>query len=807
MNITESNDKMEHSERNSRSGVGFFILIALSAIFGIMIVMMLSVHSNQVHWMTKNEKDFFSNTVAEAALNVALGELQINPSFRTHYKFAGTASKTRTWEAPVKSAYPMFSKAGDLALSGISNGIYSGQTRNGMFKFKLAPIFGSRENSKTKSLKEASMFAKCEVVACVGSHGNEKEDSYRRITAILEKRCPLYEYLLFDGEMLDLGYGPYNNPNELKGARLYGYQWITFNTTGGRDQGSDIKAAEKIETPGMIRSMRETRVDFVDNTYAKLSPSNDSGKPDKFQSYSGYILDGNTGGKPYKAAYLSKETYLKKVTYLSKYKKGGFIVENDTFEESKWRNPYDPQNPYFEINFGEPNYRQNASSSSEADDEGESAPNEEDEDENSPKKEKSMNANDPPMGGDDGGLNSELARTRGAKMLIYSKVPLRIWGCPDRTTTIFCEKDVVICGDFNHTENTIQDYQTADFLDYKTALKNGRAGKDRVYNKVGAAIISLGRIIIDYSRPTLFAKNEIRPYFFYQFGMSLGPNDAGEKYLLEQVCPVDPYNLKEINGGGSLDPSGSMATFKVINDFNQYSDTFQASSPYYVDKLASLTDFLTPINDGRPHFGIQDEKTRKEFIYEVITHIKNGAGTVKPESLKEIFDFAWNAAMEEEQNSPNENSGAMGVMNGLFDAAVKFTKDEKNRVGIRPPEITINAALVSCVRRSSPWKIGSSNQKVFEEIGNVACENPKMIEYIKSPRFIIQRVFGSEIRLASEEPEYFFNGSYTGKALVRRRIWDKSLAGGKYQPPALFYTHGILSVRDELITRKDFDSF
>ncbi|MBF0544865.1 MAG: hypothetical protein HQM08_10550 [Candidatus Riflebacteria bacterium] len=787
----------------NRSGMGFFILIALAAIFGILIVMMFSVQSNQVLWLSKNEKDFFSNTVAEAALNIALGELEINPCFRTAWHVrTGTGGKL-TWESPVKSYKPSFENCEDLSLAGVNEGVYSGSTRNGMFKFKLAPFFGAKENKNTKSLKEASMFVRCEIVACVGTHGSEKEDSYRRITAILEKRCPIYEYLLFDGELLDLGYGPYDTPNIFRGGRLYGYQWITFNTSGSGDQGSDLKEIEKIETPGMIRALKDTKVDFLGKVCTTFGASNDSGKPGKLQSLQGFALDEFAGGRAYKVHDLSSKTYLEKAKYLSKFKKGGFIVEEDSFPKSNWKNPYDTDTTFYDIDFGEPNYRDVASHSTSPDDEGDdsSASSDDDDNENSAGKLDS----DPPKNGDDGGRESPLTKVRGKKVLIYSKFPLRIWGCPDRTTTIFCEKDIVIAGDFNQTPTTIQDYPDANFIDYKTPIKNGRQTNSRVFNKVGALLISQGRIIIDHSRPTLFAKNEMKPYFLYLLGMTLGPNESGEKYLLEQVCPADPANLKEINGGGQSDPSGNSPTFKVIDWMLRYSNTI-STGPLFLEQIASISNFFTPSTDGSPRFGIQNSEERQKIIDLFVGDCKKG-GILKVADLNEIFENAWKVAVDEEEKSPKQGCGAMGLMNGLFDLALKTAKSGKFTIGIHPPEITINASLVSSTRRSSAWKIGSTGPKVFDEVGNVESTNPAMIEYLKTPRFVIQRVFGSEIRLGTAEPTYFLSGVSSGRAILRRRIWDKSLAGGDYQPPALFYTHDIMSMRDDLITKKDFDSF
>ena len=81
------------------------------------------------------------------------------------------------------------------------------------------------------------------------------------------------------------------------------------------------------------------------------------------------------------------------------------------------------------------------------------------------------------------------------------------------------------------------------------------------------------------------------------------------------------------------------------------------------------------------------------------------------------------------------------------------------------------------------------------------------MEYLPKPRSVIQRVFGSEVRLANAEPTYFIDGTCAGPGVLRRRVWDKSLAYGDYQPTALPWSHTILTYRDDTINKKDYDDF
>ena len=92
----------------------------------------------------------------------------------------------------------------NLTLNGVDNGIYSGYTEHGEFKARFAQNYGSRENIKTKALRESEMYTRVEIVVKVGGGWGIKEQTYRKITAILERRYPATEYLLFDGETVTL---------------------------------------------------------------------------------------------------------------------------------------------------------------------------------------------------------------------------------------------------------------------------------------------------------------------------------------------------------------------------------------------------------------------------------------------------------------------------------------------------------------------------------------------------------------------------------------------------------------------------
>ncbi|MFZ2959002.1 MAG: hypothetical protein WA705_19110 [Candidatus Ozemobacteraceae bacterium] len=792
--------------RSRSNGSAYMVVIIFAAILGIFLVMLGRVRSGVMTLFSKSQKDLMSNAIGEAGLNIALAEINLDPSFRTHWHYR--AGSKDPWQKPVKKrASALGTVSGtELEVHGISNGAYSGETGQGAFKFRIAPIFGAKENKKTEALKESGMYVRAEVVTHIGDGKKNDEESFRKITALVERRCPAYENLLFDGEILDTAMGPYVDAvNSLSSGRLYGYQWITFTSALNNDQGSEIMKAEKIETAGMIRALKDTRVEFSDKSSARLSTANDSAAPAKFSSYDGYVLDGSHGAHPIKLESLPKQSLYEKAK--RRKNSGGFIIEKGTFPAGKYKNPYDAKSEYVDLDFGQPHLREDATHDPADDNGGDTE--DPDNGTGNTEEENDNDSSEPPPDSDDGGLGSPLAKLKGRRILIYSKVPLRIWGCPDRTTTIFCEQDVVIAGDFNQNPAMPQDYPNATFQDYKTPVKNGKKN-----HKVGALVMSMGRVLIDISRPTLFLKNEMRPYFLYLLGMTLGPSDTAIKDLPNQVCKLDPNpdNIGNLVGCGQPGSDGtSVSNYFTIFSIRRLEQSGIATGPAFEPKISSFTDFLTPSDDGNPHFGIRDDAARAR-IGLMLVHACMRDGVITNTELNAIFDESWTTAMKEEEEDPDAKLGAMGLVNGLFErarlAAGSGSSGGARKEGIYPPEITINAGLVSSTRRASNWKIGSASPKTFDEIGNVSVGAPKkMAEYIRRPRFIIQRVYGSEIRLASAEPTYFISGSFTSGTVLRRRIWDKSLTYGKYQPVDLPYFHGILTFRDDAITKKEFDDF
>ncbi len=757
----------------NRRGAGYIIVLAFAGIMLIFFLMFGTYKSGQYQLQSKDVRRTVASNLSEAALNCIIVELNANRGFSTHRFYREKGDKF--WNSPVKSRDTVLGKMGDIYVDGVKSGLYVGGSRHGEFKAKVAPIYSARENSKTKTLLESEMYTRVEVAVKVGAGWGTQEQTCRKISAMIERRYPATENLLYDGEFLDLGaLGPfYDRENELRRGRLYGYHWITMNTAGGACRGSELFEMEKIETPGLIRALKDTRIQFADNSNMVLSAANDSMHVSKFDTRDGFLLDGNYGAHPIKFSRLPRERI--KATAHRYRKSYGLTIKEGDLPYGNYRNPYDSSARYVDLDFGDYRVLRTASRDSGAsrddDDDGED------------------DGNDYTTGSDDPEI---IRKLRGDKILIYSEVPLRIWGCPDRTVTIYSTGDIIIGGDFNQNPRTPQLYKDDTFMEYRFPLENG---KDR--HKIGAMVMSEGRVIIDMSNPALFAKNELKPFFLYTLAKNLHPTtteiEAEIKHLL---CPLNPDNRKSLIGLGELGVDGNfMPRYGTIAWL--YNNKEVNSGGQYQVHMEDILNFFTPAGGDKPRFGIKDDKVRNDIIEYLKTSVRD-VGDLTTTEQDRLFEMAWKQAALEAEKAPAPHLGAMGMMMGLFEEAVKDPGD-----GLFIPEITINASLVSSARRCARWQIGNSPDKVDDEIGNAGS-----LEYIRKPAFIIQRVYGNVIRLGTNEPDYYISGQHSGKNILRRRIYDPTnLRNQSFRPLESPAVHNLLTFTEELISEKEFNNF
>ena len=234
---------MKKKFNKSKNGSGYIVVLIFATILIIIFSIFTTVRSGHHLLQSKDVRRFIASNLGEAALNCIMAELNANRAFNTHNHYY---KEKQGWSFPRKKRESLLGKMDNLTINGVTDGIYSGYSDKGEFKAKIAKNYGSRENTKTKALRESEMYTRVEIVVKVGAGYGVKNETCRKITAILERRYPASEHLLFDGELLDVGgLGPFSNrENQLRRSRLYGYHWVTFNTAGGTCKGSEVVEGE-----------------------------------------------------------------------------------------------------------------------------------------------------------------------------------------------------------------------------------------------------------------------------------------------------------------------------------------------------------------------------------------------------------------------------------------------------------------------------------------------------------------------------------------------------------------------------------
>ena len=382
---------------NYKSGQAIIVILMICFFLGILTCVVLNLQSSQINLLSKSAKDYLALSVAETGLHAVMAEMKADYQFVTH---GNPYIPAEGWPSSTERKYSYVKSSSLLKIKSNKKGTYEGSVSfptmkmTGDFKVRIK-LLKSQNSIYSKTVDESHRYFLLESYGRVG-------ESCRKVSTVIEKFVP-GNFLLYDGQVLDIGgYGPYRvTPGKMTGGRYYGHEMIITSKRGNIDRTAELTQLEKISTPGYIIAESSVNVEFsVGNRKGSIKASNDSTDPDKFESYATkrggktvdwLVLDGNHGGKSQLLPPLNPAYWRNARKPAPEILRASSSFEG--FKESKWRNPAKPSETVYDLFFGW-EYKK--------------------EDRN---------------------------------FLIYSEVPLRIWGCPKwKALTIFCEKDVYIAG-------------------------------------------------------------------------------------------------------------------------------------------------------------------------------------------------------------------------------------------------------------------------------------------------------------------------------------------------------------------------
>ncbi len=734
-----------------RSGQALIVLLMVCLVLGILGGAVLNFQRGQINLLSKSARDYLALCVAETGLHCVLAEMKADYQFVTH---GNPYIPSEKWSSPAPHKYLFLKSFKQLKLDRNDRGTYSGRVDlpemklNGEFRVRVK-LIGARNSLDTETVDESHRYFLLEAVGKV-------EGACRKISTVIEKILP-GNFLFYDGQVLDTGgYGPYRIiPGEARSGRLYGHELVIFSQRGPFDRGLEFLKTEKISTPGHIKAESSVQVEFNNGPRVTIKKGNDSSDPDSFGQFerkSGdtvidyYFQDGYHGAKPQKLPPLNP-AYWKN----AQKPRPEFLRANcgfKGFSESKWRNPERADEVVYDLFFGW----------------------------------EFKNVED--------------------KVLLYSEVPLRIWGCPPwKSLTIFCEKDVYIAGDFNQNHENPQNY-TPGFKDYTKDPRNGT-------DKNGVMVISMGRIWFDYSQPLNFLRNELKTLIDYEIAMALGGDELNPVVL---GATVFPPKMSTTSSDKRL-PMTAL-NFHVINALAALPKTPPEIIPVTMAGIAAhpalkkLRDYLnysSKPEEYKVRFCLKSDLKRVAII-EGIAGRAYMTGVILAGARDKIIDSILEQAQKEiEDNEPDPALGPWNAADRLFKLAMKYPK-----TGFKIPEMTVNAMLIDSAELNARWSNGNMPTKVRNEIGNIQSPQMKSLPFIdKNNRFIL-RHHGSMIHLRNRTAKTYLSGSLRDdQSVVRRNVYDSTYVsgGGDYFPPYPLAGFTIINWQDSAVPEEEFNNF
>ncbi|MBQ3643245.1 MAG: hypothetical protein II961_01490 [Candidatus Riflebacteria bacterium] len=799
------------NKNNKKTGQALLAILIICLFLGIISCALLNIQSSQINLLSRSAREYVALSVAESGLHCVLAEMKADYQFVTH---GNPYIPADGWPSSSQRRFNYVGSSKYLKIKGNSKGVYEGTVDfpvlnlKGEFKVRIK-LMKSKNSTASKSVDEAHRYFLLESYGRVG-------DTCRKITTIIEKIVP-GNFLLYDGQVLDTGgYGPYRvTPGLMTGGRLYGHEMIVFSKKGAIDAGSELKNTEKIYTPGYIKAETRVGVEFFGGKKGEISPRNDSTDPDKFESFAiklggkitdRFMLDGNHGAKPQLLPPLNPSYYRE-----AKKPHPEILKANSSFEgfkESKWRNPEKPSETVYDLFFGW-DYKK------------------EDKD-----------------------------------FLIYSEVPLRVWGCPKwKALTIFCEKDVYIAGDFNANPDSPQRYNMG-YRDYAKQIKNGT-------DKNGCQIMSMGRIWFDYSNPMNFLRNEMEVVMDYDLACCLSSTEEPSGLVLKGVVwpprtttgplkhrlPMAAMNFTHIHTLYNMPKEEAKSTAAIAalvgihpalsklrsyisrpkdkdnhgSNFGNHSSGGSSGSNsnggangpiesisrvQYADSIGGadgagigggLGDDGSDKETQKTHFPIKNVIAKARII-ETIGVECYLLGVVPPGTRDKVIKILFEETEKEmdKDEQPNPDLGPWNIADRMFKLQVKH-KDS----GLRFPEMTVNAMLIDSAQLNSNWNFGNNSKKINNELGNVQNSLMRSFPWAhdRNTRLILKHN-GSMIHLRNRKVKEFIKGVYfDDQPIIRQISFDQTYAngGGDYFPPYPIAGFTIINWLEEYCSEEEFN--
>ncbi|MBF0405987.1 MAG: hypothetical protein HQM10_01430 [Candidatus Riflebacteria bacterium] len=696
--------------------LGFILLTVISAVF--------TISSYRIQNTITESQNLKALGIAEAGIDCAMTELAQNYAFRTH-----TLDSSLKWLAAEKNQQTLEAKSDfGFSIMQATEGTYKGTLGKGEFKVRCGMI-PYKDDPRTLNVDERYCYFRIQSLGKI-------EKTIRSVDAVVLRKFPGREFLMYDGGFLSIVFGEpgKSNVNKFAVGRLYGHKGIEIGrilmsghsgvTPGSTQEVNNIDLVSSgdggiyvySDTKFSFRDAPTTILSFTKNFDFPTSGKYSSAEAEKYGEYPAEITSGTHPVIP--------ETMKK---YIKGKKEGAISIP--------------PKPVPFET------YRKQAKDS------GSYIPNG-DIDYKVPKGwgVSSVKAKIIDFGNNINKVSGPLNPSNG---VIFSEESLVIKGNPPKDMKIISMKNIFIAGDFNQAgdpsqkpekycfpQNYANNALTDDNYNDTTKAKLLDDAKPGGYkNHKAVSVISRERLVFDYRSPIDCFENEIYPFMKYSLGAVLASESEARA------------NLLKVSGSGGI-------ACKIAD---------QAEV-----KNRVVASFFAK-------FPLDDANEEKSVAQKVADKVSQTGGNLQDADFEAISQEVWKAFRNKYDSAKlNDNFGVYKLLNGLRTElgytsgnTSSLKKDEEDDY-LFFPEMTTNAMFISCAERNSTFYAGPDYRKQFDEIGKSSgCKTDGIGTEHSQIDGMIHRMFGSEVRFSNVPVAKITDSTYAPP--TRRKIYDESL--------------------------------
>ncbi len=759
-------------------GSATLVALGLGIVLLIIIAGVRSFTSYRIQNTIIESRTLKALAIAEAGLAFAISELANNYTFVTH-----KVNANLTWAAEEPTSQTLKADSTfNFTVRSATKGTYSGTLGDGEYKVRCGPI-PYKDDPRTLNIDESKAFFYVESMGKIG-------DTVRIVRAVVQRRFPGREFLMYDGGFLSIVYGTpgLDNVNKFSTGHLYGHLGIEIgrilnirqspcspgtnqelydmNSIISGDGGiflyNDIKAQFRAR-PGLpaLDTYLRKNADFPRNgTYVSEDARKNGSYPAELLETNPPIHDPDkvlADRVKDKSAHVSiPPKPLPFETYKGQATRGGIYLSSTDCNQDYpvtqgWPSSGGNKLKVKILDFGT-QLRQ--------------------------------------------GNVTIPANFNG---VIFSDGPLVIKGNPPREVKIVSRKDIFVAGDFNqagdpnasggsgqnpqrygfpqnYAENAMKN---EDYIDASRALLTDDHDTTKFQHHKPATIIAHDRIVFDYRSPIDCFENELYPYMKYKIAEKLKDESSARNSILK------------ISGTGGIQtnaPTGAIVKNCIASYFEDFPLLDSGAETALADKFAQHRDTSGAIYNDTD-FDNLCRSVWKKYV--------------------ELYE-----AKKMERNSPSD--GKFGVYKLLKALRNEMRNGTAYNSPLKPdqsddflfyPEMTTNGMFISCGKRNREFYAGPDYIKLFDEIGSDETCVPTGVGLKHSDRGeMIHRLFGSEIRLELYQIQRITGGSYTEP--TRRKLYDESLPRMTTEAGSLDYAaFRLLSWRDERVSPDAFNEF